>query len=74
MQLNQNQEIVLETLKSEYGYECFIDDMYHFYDTYMYEKDGSEVSEAYKSLSMIEELQVIRQYVGYLEEMYHVID
>lgn len=72
--MNKNQEIVLETLKSYYGYEYFIGDMYHFHDTFTYEHDGSEISKAYKSLSMIEELQVIKEYIKYLEEMYHVID
>lgn len=72
--MNENQEIVLETLKSEYGYECFIEDMYHFHDTYQYEKDGNKISEAYKSLSMIEELQVIKEYIRYLEVMYRDIN
>lgn len=72
--MNKNQEIVLETLKSEYGYECFIEDMYHFHDTYQHEKDGNEISEAYKSLSTIEELQVIKEYIKYLEVMYSDIN
>lgn len=67
MQLNQNQEIVLETLKSEYNYEYFIGDIYHFHDVYTSEMDGSETSEAYKSLSKVEEMQVIKEYIKYLE-------
>lgn len=67
MQLNQNQKIVLETLKSYYGDEYFIGDMYHFHDTFTYEHASSEISEAYKSLSSIEELQVIKEYIKYLE-------
>ena len=67
MQLNRNQEIVLEKLKSEYNYEYFIGDIYHFHDVYTHEMDGSETSEAYKSLSKIEEIQVIKEYIKYLE-------
>lgn len=69
MQLNQNQEIVLEELKSVYGNEeeNFIFDLYHFYDTYRYEKDGSEVSTAYEMLSNKEILEVIKCYIEYLE-------
>lgn len=69
MQLNKNQEIVLEELKSVYGneQENFIFDLYHFYDTYRYEKDGSEVSTAYEELSNKEVLEVVKCYIEYLE-------
>lgn len=69
MQLNRNQEIVLDELKSEYGNEKenFIFDLYHFYDTYRYEKNGSEVSLAYEELSNKEILEVIKCYIEHLE-------
>jgi hypothetical protein len=61
---------VLFELIENYGYEGFIDDMFHFRDVFKYEKEDSELAKAYKSLSVREEFEVIKVYVAYLEVMY----
>ena len=72
--MNENQKKILFELIDNYGYEGFIDDMSHFRDVFMYEKDESEVAKAYKSLSIREEFEVIKVYVSYLEVMYRDIN
>lgn len=72
--MNENQKKVLIHLIDNYGYESFIDDMFHFRDVFLYEKPETEVGKAYRSLSIKEEFEVIKVYISYLEVMYHVID
>ena len=68
--MNENQKKVLIHLIDNYGYESFIDDMFHFRDVFLYEKDETEVAKSYKSLSIKEEFEVIKVYIAYLEVMY----
>lgn len=72
--MNENQKKVLFELIENYGYEGFIDDMFHFRDVFKYEKEDSELAKAYKSLSVIEEFEVIKVYIAYLEVMYRDIN
>lgn len=72
--MNENQKKVLFELIDNYGYEGFIDDMFHFRDVFTYEKEDSEVAKAYKSLSVREEFEVIKVYIAYLEVMYRDIN
>lgn len=65
--LNDNQQLVLDTLKEEYGQEYIFDDIAHFADCYRYEKSNSEVSKAYLELNAQEEIEVLRHYIKYLE-------
>ena len=50
--MNENQKKVLFELIDNYGYEGFIDDMFHFRDVFKYEKEDSELAKAYKSLTV----------------------
>lgn len=72
--MNENQKKVLFELIDNYGYEGFIDDMFHFRDVFKYEKKDSELAKAYKSLSVREEFEVIKVYVAYLEVMYRDVN
>lgn len=72
--MNENQKKVLFHLKDNYGYEGFIDDMFHFRDVVLYERSETEVAKAYKSLSIKEEFEVIKVYISYLEVMYSDIN
>ena len=65
---------MLFELIENYGYEGFIDDMFHFRDVFKYEKEDSELAKAYKSLSVREEFEVIKVYIAYLEVMYRDIN
>lgn len=65
--LNDNQQLVLDTLKEEYGQEYIFDDIAHFADCYRYEKSNSEVSKAYLELNAQEEIEVLKHYIKYLE-------
>lgn len=65
--LNDNQQLVLDTLKEEYGQEYIFDDIAHFADCYRYEKSNSEVSKAYLELNAQEEIEVLKRYIKYLE-------
>lgn len=65
--LNDNQQLVLDTLKEEYGQEYIFDDIAHFADCYRYEKSNSEVSEAYLELTEEETREVLKEYIKYLE-------
>ena len=65
--LNDNQQLVLDTLKEEYGQEYIFDDIAHFADCYRYEKSNSEVSKAYLELNAQEEIEVLNHYIEYLE-------
>lgn len=65
--LNDNQQLILDTLKEEYGQEYIFDDIAHFADCYRYEKSNSEVSKAYLELNAQEEIEVLKHYVEYLE-------
>lgn len=65
--LNDNQQLVLDTLKEEYGQEYIFDDIAHFADCYRYEKSNSEVSNAYLELNAQEEIEVLKHYIEYLE-------
>lgn len=72
--MNENQKKILIHLIDNYGYESFIDDMFHFRDVFLYEKSETEVGKAYRNLSIKEEFEVIKVYISYLEVMYHVVD
>lgn len=72
--MNENQKKVLFELIDNYGYEGFIDDMFHFRDVFKHEKEDSELAKAYKSLSVREEFEVIKVYVAYLEVMYRDVN
>lgn len=72
--MNENQKKVLFELIENYGYEGFIDDMFHFRDVFRYEKEDSELAKAYRSLSVREEFEVIKVYIAYLEVMYRDIN
>lgn len=72
--MNENQKKVLIHLIDNYGYESFIDDMFHFRDEFLYERPETEIGEAYRRLSIKEEFEVIKVYISYLEVMYHVVD
>ena len=72
--MNENQKKVLFELIDNYGYEGFIDDMFHFRDVFKYEKEDSELAKAYKSLTVREEFEVIKVYVAYLEVMYRDVN
>lgn len=72
--MNENQKKVLIELIDNYGYEGFIDVMFHFRDVIKYEKEDSELAKAYKSLTIREEFEVIKVYVSYLEVMYRDIN
>jgi len=72
--VNENQKKVLFELIDNYGYEGFIDDMFHFRDVFKYEKEDSELAKAYKSLTIREEFEVIKVYIAYLEVMYRDIN
>ena len=65
--LNDNQQLVLDTLKEEYGQGYIFDDIAHFADCYRYEKPDSEVSEAFFELDAQEEIEVLKHYIEYLE-------
>lgn len=65
--LNDNQQLVLDTLKEEYGQEYIFDDIAHFADCYRYEKPNSAVSEAYLELTEEETREVLKEYLKYLE-------
>ena len=65
--LNDNQQLVLDTLKEEYGQEFIFDDIAHFADCYRYEKSNSEVSKAYLELNAQEEIEVLKHFIKYLE-------
>ena len=65
--LNDNQQLILDTLKEEYGQEYIFDDIAHFADCYRYEKSNSEVSKAYLELNAQEEIEVLKHYIKYLE-------
>jgi hypothetical protein len=65
--LNDNQQLILDTLKEEYGQEYIFDDIAHFADCYRYEKSNSEVSKAYLELNAQEEIEVLKHYIEYLE-------
>ena len=65
--LNDNQQLVLDTLKKGYGQEYIFDDISHFVDCYRYEKSNSEVSKAYLELNAQEEIEVLKHYIEYLE-------
>lgn len=65
--LNDNQQLVLDTLKEEYGQEYIFDDIAHFADCYRYEKPNSEVSKAYLELNAQEEIEVLKHYIKHLE-------
>jgi len=70
----ENQKKVLFELIENYGYEGFIDDMFHFRDVFRYEKEDSELAKAYKSLTVREEFEVIKVYIAYLEVLYRDIN
>ena len=72
--MNENQKKVLFELIDNYGYENFIDDMFHFRDVFKYEKKDSELAKAYKSLTLREEFEVIKVYIAYLEVMYRDVN
>lgn len=65
--LNDNQQLVLDALKEEYGQEYIFDDIAHFADCYRYEKSNSEVSKAYLELNAQEEIEVLKEYIKHLE-------
>lgn len=65
--LNDNQQLVLDTLKEEYGEEFIFDDIAHFADFYKYEQTENEVSKAYVQLSEDEGREVLKHYIEYLE-------
>jgi len=65
--LNDNQQLVLDTLKEEYGQEYIFDDIAHFADCYRYEKPNSAVSKAYLELTEEETREVLKEYIKYLE-------
>lgn len=65
--LNDNQQLVLDTLKEEYGQEYIFDDIAHFADCYRYEKPNSAVSEAYLELTEEETREVLKEYIKHLE-------
>ena len=65
--LNDNQQLVLDTLKEEYGQKYIFDDIAHFADCYRHEKSNSEVSKAYVELNAQEEIEVLKEYIEYLE-------
>ena len=65
--LNNNQQLILDALKEEYGQEYIFDDIAHFADCYSYEKSNSEVSKAYLELNAQEEIEVLKHYIEYLE-------
>ena len=65
--LNDNQQLVLDTLKENYGNEYIFDDIAHFADCYRREKAESEVSEAFLELNEQEEREVLKHYIEYLE-------
>ena len=65
--LNDNQQLVLDTLKEEYGQEYIFDDIAHFADCYRHEKSNNEVSKAYLELNAQEEIEVLKHYIEYLE-------
>ena len=62
--LNDNQQLVLDTLKEEYGQEYIFDDIAH---CYRYEKPNSAVSKAYLELTEEETREVLKEYIKYLE-------
>lgn len=66
--LNDNQQLVLDTLKENYGNEYIFDDISHFVDCYRYEKVENEVSEAFLELNVQEEREVLKHYIKYLED------
>lgn len=66
--LNYNQQLVLDTLKENYGSEYIFDDIFYFVDCYRYEKPNSEVSEAFFELNEQEEIEVLKHYIEYLED------
>ena len=67
--LNDNQQLVLDTLKEEYGQEYIFDDIAHFADCYRYkEESNSEVLKAYLELNTQEEIEVLKHYIEYLED------
>lgn len=66
--LNDNQQLVLDTLKENYGNEYIFDDIFYFVDCYRYEKPNSEVSEAFFELNEQEEIEVLKHYIKYLED------
>lgn len=66
--LNDNQQLVLDTLKENYGNEYIFDDIAHFTDCYRREKAESEVSEAFLELNVQEEREVLKHYIEYLED------
>ena len=65
--LNDNQQLVLDALKENYGNEYIFDDIAHFVDCYRHEKAESEVSEAFLELNEQEEREVLKHYIEYLE-------
>ena len=65
--LNDNQQLVLDALKEEYGEEFIFDDIAHFADFYKYEQTENEVSKAYIQLSEDEGREVLKHYIEYLE-------
>lgn len=65
--LNDNQQLVLDTLKEEYGEEFIFDDIAHFADFYKYEQTENEVSKAYIQLSEDEGREVLKHYIKHLE-------
>ena len=66
-ELNDNQQLILDTLKEEYGQEYIFDDIAHFADCYRYEKSNSKVSKAYLELNAQEEIEVLKEYIKHLE-------
>lgn len=66
-ELNNSQQLVLDTLKENYGNEYIFDDIAHFADCYRREKAESEVSEAFLELNEQEEREVLKHYIEYLE-------
>lgn len=65
--LNDNQQLILDTLKEEYGQEYIFDDIAHFADCYRYEKPNSAVSKAYLELTEEETREVLKEYIKHLE-------
>lgn len=66
--LNDNQQLVLDALKENYGDEYIFDDIAYFADCYRHEKAESEVSEAFLKLNEQEEREVLKHYIEYLED------
>ena len=65
--LNDNQQLVLDALKENYGDEYIFDDIAYFADCYRHEKAESEVSKAYLELNAQEEIEVLKHYIKHLE-------